>query len=189
MSQPSTDDRRSRTNWTNTGLISPSLGRDLAGPLLFGLPGSFDRRMTIRKRIKTRVLVRGTLHRCAKAGACSRRFSRPSCCARGNTCKRRTGPPQNMWCFSVLFCVGTCKSEIAQTGRQRISQDGIGRSHQDLAIRNLGSRANPAFAPNTAVDGGAPRCHAQVWPMLGRGVIRESEDVKTALCTCLLYTS
>ena len=71
--------------------------------------------------------------------------------ARGNTCKRRTGPPQNMWCFSVLFCVGTCKSEIAQTGRQRISQDGIGRSHQDLAIRSLGSRVNPAFAPNTAV--------------------------------------
>ena len=71
--------------------------------------------------------------------------------ARGNTCKRRTGPPQNMWCFSVLFCVGTCKSEIAQTGRQRISQDGIGRSHQDLAIRSLGSRVNPAFAQNTAV--------------------------------------
>ena len=103
----------------------------------------------------TRVLVRGTLHRCAKAGACSRRFSRPSCCARGNTCKRRTGPPQNMWCFSVLFCVGTCKSEIAQTGRQRISQDGIGRSHQDLAIRSLGRRVNSAFAQITAVDGGA----------------------------------
>ena len=61
-------------------------------------------------------------------------------------------PPRNLWCFSVVFRVGTCKSEIAHTGRQRISQDGIGRSHQDLAIRSLGSRVNPAFAQNTAVD-------------------------------------
>ena len=114
----------------------------------------FSKENKVARRKQTRVLVRGTLHRCAKVGACSRRFSRPLCCARGNTCKRRTGPPQNMWCSSVLFCVGTCKSEIAQTGRQRISQDGIGRSQQDLAIRSLGSRVNPAFAPNTAVDGG-----------------------------------
>ena len=32
-----------------------------------------------------------------------------------------------------------------------------------------------------------PRCHAQVWPMLGRGVIRESEDAKTPLCTIWRY--
>ena len=31
-------------------------------------------------------------------------------------------------------------------------KDGIGRSHQDVAIRSLGIRANPTFAPNTAVD-------------------------------------
>ena len=92
---------------------------------------------------------------CQRWGLLKRIFISVASRARGNTCKRRTGPPQNMWCFSVLFCVGTCKSEIAQTGRQRISQDGIGRSHQDLAIRSLGSRVNPAFAQNTAVDGGA----------------------------------
>ena len=59
--------------------------------------------------------------------------------------------PQNMWCFSVIFHVATCEFEIAKTGRRSISKDGIGRSHQDLAIRSLGSRVNPAFAPNTAV--------------------------------------
>ena len=32
------------------------------------------------------------------------------------------------------------------------AEDGIGRSHQDLAIRSLGSRVNAAFAHNTAVD-------------------------------------
>ena len=31
-----------------------------------------------------------------------------------------------------------------------------GRAHHDPAIRNLGSRANPAFAQNTAVDGSVP---------------------------------
>ena len=60
--------------------------------------------------------------------------------------------PQNMWCFSVVFHVATCEFEIAKTGRRSISKDGIGRSHQDLAIRSLGSRVNPAFAPSTAVD-------------------------------------
>ena len=71
--------------------------------------------------------------------------------ARGNARRRRTGPPQNMWCFSMVFQVATCEFEIAKTGRRSISKDGIGRSHQDLAIRSLGSRVNPAFAPNTAV--------------------------------------
>ena len=64
-----------------------------------------------------------------------------------------TGPPQNMWCFSMVFQVATCEFEIAKTGRRSISKDGIGRSHQDLAIRSLGSRVNTAFAQNTAVDG------------------------------------
>ena len=91
---------------------------------------------------------------CQSGGVLKRIFISVASPARGDTCKRRSGPHQNMWCFSVLFCVGTCKTEIAQTGRQRISQDGIGRSHQDLAIRSLGSRVNPAFAPNTAVDAG-----------------------------------
>ena len=59
--------------------------------------------------------------------------------------------PQNMWCFSVVFRVATCEFEIAKTGRRSISKDGIGRSHQDLAIRSLGSRVNAAFAQNTAV--------------------------------------
>ena len=59
--------------------------------------------------------------------------------------------PQNVWCFSVVFHVATCEFEIAKTGRRSISKEGIGRSHQDLAIRSLGSRVNPAFAPNTAV--------------------------------------
>ena len=67
-----------------------------------------------------------------------------------------TGPPQNMWCFSMVFQVATCEFEIAKTGRRSISKDGIGRSHQDLAIRKLGNRVNPAFAQNTAVADGAP---------------------------------
>ena len=72
--------------------------------------------------------------------------------ARGDATTRRTGPPRNLWCFSVVYRVGTCKSEIAQTGKQRISQDDMGRSHQDLTIRRLGSRVNAAFVQNTAVD-------------------------------------
>ena len=28
--------------------------------------------------------------------------------ARGNARKRQTGPPQNMWCFSMVFQVATC---------------------------------------------------------------------------------
>ena len=71
--------------------------------------------------------------------------------ARGNERKRQTGPPQNMWCFSMVFQVATCDFGIAKTGRRSISKDGIGRSHQDLATRSLGSRVNPAFAPNPAV--------------------------------------
>ena len=85
----------------------------------------------------------------------------------GNTCKRRTGPPQNMWCFSVLFCVAKCESEIAKTGRRRIPKDGIGRSHRDLAIRSLESPVNLAFALNTAVYAPAQKCHAQVWHLSG----------------------
>ena len=88
---------------------------------------------------------------CQRWGLLKRIFMSVASRARGNTCKRRTGPPQNMWCFSVVFHVATCEVEIAKTGRQSISKDGIGRSHQDLAIRSLGSRVNPAFAPNTAV--------------------------------------
>ena len=72
--------------------------------------------------------------------------------ARGDVRKRRTGPPGNISCFSVVFRMATCEREIAKTGRRSISKDGIGRSHQDLAIRSLGSRVNAAFAPNTAVD-------------------------------------
>ena len=74
--------------------------------------------------------------------------------ARGDVRKRRTGPPGNTSCFSVVLRMATCEREIAKTGRRSISKDGIGRSHQDLAIRSLGSRANPAFAQNTAVDEG-----------------------------------
>ena len=92
--------------------------------------------------------------------------------------------PQNMWCFSVVFCVATCEFEIAKTGRRSISKDGIGRSHQDLAIRSLGSRVNPAFAPKTAVYApGQDATHKSG----GRGVIRESEDAKTVLCTIWRY--
>ena len=68
----------------------------------------------------------------------------------------QTGPPQNMWCFSTVFQVATCEFEIAKTGRRSIWKDGIGRSHQDLAIRKLGNRVNPAFAQNTAVADGSP---------------------------------
>ena len=71
--------------------------------------------------------------------------------ARGDVRKRRTGPPGNTSCFSVVFRMATCEREIAKTGRRSISEHGIGRSHQDLAIRSLGRRVNPAFAPNTAV--------------------------------------
>ena len=131
--------------------------------------------------------MRGTLHKCAKAGACSRRFSRPSCCARGNTCKRRTGPPQNMWCLSGLFCVAKCESEIAKTGRRRIPKDGIGRSHRDLAIRSLGSPVKPRFCAKHRYINSRPRCHAQVWHLSGRGVSGESEDAKTPLCITRSY--
>ena len=88
---------------------------------------------------------------CQRWGLLERIFISVASRARGNTCKRRTGPPQNMWCFSVLFCVAKCESEIAKTGRRRIPKDGIGRSHRDLAIRSLGSPVNLAFALNTAV--------------------------------------
>ena len=74
--------------------------------------------------------------------------------ARGDVRKRRTGPPGNISCFSVVFRMATCEREIAKTGRRSISEHGIGRSHQDLAIRSLGSRVNPAFAQNTAVHAG-----------------------------------
>ena len=60
--------------------------------------------------------------------------------------------PQTMWCFSMVFQEATCEFEIAKTGRRSMSKDGIGRSHQDLAIRSLGSRVNAAFAQNSAVD-------------------------------------
>ena len=72
---------------------------------------------------------------------------------------------QNMWCFSVVFHVATCEFEIAKTGRRSISKDGIGRSHQDLAIRKLGNRVNPAFAQNTAVaDGSQDATHkSRTW--------------------------
>ena len=88
---------------------------------------------------------------CQRWGLLKRIFISVASRARGNTCKRKTGPPQNMWCFSVLFCVAKCESEIAKTGRRRIPKDGIGRSHRDLAIRSLGSPVNLAFALNTAV--------------------------------------
>ena len=88
---------------------------------------------------------------CQRWGLLKRIFISVASRARGNTCKRRTGPPQNMWCFSVLFCVAKCESEIAKTGRRRTPKDGIGRSHRDLAIRSLGSPVNLAFALNTAV--------------------------------------
>ena len=76
--------------------------------------------------------------------------------ARGDVRKRRTGPPGNTSCFSVVFRMATCEREIAKTGRRSISEHGIGRSHQDLAIRSLGSRVNAAFAQNTAVDAPVP---------------------------------
>ena len=90
--------------------------------------------------------------------SCSSRFSRPSCRARAGTrANAELVPAQNMWCFSVLFCVAKCESEIAKTGRRRTPKDGIGRSHRDLAIRSLGSPVNLAFALNTAVY------HLEVW--------------------------
>ena len=94
---------------------------------------------------------------------------------------------QNMWCFSVVFHVATCEFEIAKTGRRSISKDGTGRSHQDLAIRSLGSRVNPAFAPNTAADDPGLKCHAQVWHSFRRGVSGDSEDAKRPLCTTWRY--
>ena len=70
--------------------------------------------------------------------------------ARGDVRKRRTGPPGNTSCFSVVLRMATCEREIAKTGRRSISEHGIGRSHQDLAIRSLESWANADFAQNTA---------------------------------------
>ena len=65
--------------------------------------------------------------------------------------------PQNMWCFSVLFCIAMCESEIAKTGRRRIPKEEVGRSHRDLGIRSLGSPVNLAFVLNTAVP------HLEAW--------------------------
>ena len=87
--------------------------------------------------------------------------------ARGDVRKRRTGPPGNTSCFSVVFRMATCEREIAKTGRRSISEHGIGRSHQDLAIRSLGSRANPAFAHKTAVDDGGPSATRKCGPCSG----------------------
>ena len=98
-----------------------------------------------------KISARSNYMRCQRWDLLKRIFISVASRARGNTCKRRTGPPQNMWCFSVLFCVAKCESEIAKTGRRRIPKDGIGRSHRDLAIRSLGSPVNLAFALNTAV--------------------------------------
>ena len=56
---------------------------------------------------------------------------------------------QNMWCFSMVFHVATYEFEIAKTGQRSISKDGIGRSHQDLAIRSLGSPVNLALFSGT----------------------------------------
>ena len=92
--------------------------------------------------------------------------------------------PQNMWCFSMVFRVATCEFEIAKTGRRRISKDGVGRSHQDLAIRSLGTpllRQTPLYThvtkmPRTSLahararrDPGVGGCqnsavhHLEVW--------------------------
>ena len=91
---------------------------------------------------------------CQRWGLLKRIFVSVASRARGNTCKRQTGHRKNMWCFSVLFCVAKCESEIAKTGRRRIPKDGIGRSREDGAIRSLGSPVNLAFVLNTAVDEG-----------------------------------
>ena len=101
-----------------------------------------------------KISARSNYMRCQRWDLLKRIFISVASRARGNTCKRRTGPPQNMWCFSVLFCVAKCESEIAKTGRRRTPKDGIGRSHRDLAIRSLGSPVNLAFALNTAVYAG-----------------------------------
>ena len=95
--------------------------------------------------------------------------------------------PQNMWCFSVLFCVAKCESEIAKTGRRRILKDENGRSHPDLAIRSLGSPVNLAFALSTAVYAPAQKGHAHVRHLSGRGVSGESEGAKTPLCITWRY--
>ena len=87
--------------------------------------------------------------------------------ARGDVRKRRTGPPGNTSYFSVVFRMATCEREIAKTGRRSISEHGIGRSHQDLAIRSLGSRVNPAFAPNTAVDAPVTNARRKSGPCSG----------------------
>ena len=87
----------------------------------------------------------------------------------------------------MVFHVTTCESASAKTGTRSMSKNGIGRSHQDLAIRSLGSPVNLAFALNTAVYAPAQKCHAQVWHLSGRGVSGESEDAKTPLCITWRY--
>ena len=57
----------------------------------------------ISKQKKTRVLVRGTLHRCAKDGAWSNRFSPPSCRARAGTRgNAKLVPPEYVVLFSGI---------------------------------------------------------------------------------------
>ena len=90
--------------------------------------------------------------------------------------------PQNMWCFSVVFRVATCEFEIAKTGRRSISKISP-RSSDPQPWKS----SQPRFCAKHRCIRTSQKCHAQVWPMLGRGVIRESEDAKTALCTIWRY--
>ena len=105
--------------------------------------------------------------------------------ARGKKRKRRTGPPGNMWCFSVVFRVATCGGEIEKTRRRNISKEGIGTSHQDPAIRSLGSLANATFEQNTAVDDGGPdptlKCGTDLLHQSARVAIQNAQSLYNRL--------
>ena len=116
---------------------------------------------------------------------CEHIFSPDVSRARGNKRKRRTGSPGNMWCFSIVFRVATFGSEIEKTRRRNISKEGIGTSHQDPAIRSLGSRANPEFAHNTAVDDGGPdptrKCGTDLLHQSARVAIQNAQSLYNRL--------
>ena len=67
-------------------------------------PPFFLRTYNQTDKQKTRVLVRGTLHRCAKDGSWSNRFSRPSCRARAGTRgNAKLVPPRTCGAFQWYF--------------------------------------------------------------------------------------
>ena len=104
---------------------------------------------------------------------------------RGNKRERQTGPPGNMWCFSVVFRMATCGSEVEKTRRRDISKEGIGTSHQDPAIRSLGSLANATFAQSIAVDDGGPdptrKCGTDLLHQSARVAIQNAQSLYNRL--------